>query len=287
MRLLETDIGTPEVLTWQGVHLLHAPGSSCSQKVRIVMNLKGISWESHPIDLKSEQNHEPWFLGINPRGLVPVLVHDGVVHIESNDILAYLEQMFPDPALIPRTYGKRVSELLRMEDKFHRDLRTLTFRYVLPARPGEMKSQRALQNLRRHRGTVNGERDVQAEKEAQFWEAANQLGMSDEQVRLSALRFNAKLTEFDESLGQSDYLIGHQLTVLDVAWYVYAKRLIAAGYPLHQLHGRVSQWFARLDKRCEFHDEVAMPEQLRQASLRIQQTEHAKGTSLQALAGLS
>jgi len=58
-------------------HVLHYSGSSCSQKLRIFLNLKGIPWESHPIDLPSNENFRPWFLGINPRGLVPVLVHDG------------------------------------------------------------------------------------------------------------------------------------------------------------------------------------------------------------------
>ena len=37
---------------------------------------------------------QPWFLGINPRGLVPVLVHDGAVHIESNDIIQYLDKKY-------------------------------------------------------------------------------------------------------------------------------------------------------------------------------------------------
>jgi len=67
---------------------------------------------SHPIDLPGNENFRPWFLGINPRGLVPVLVHDGAVHIESNDIIQYLEQKFPEPKLIPaarRTRSRRCS----------------------------------------------------------------------------------------------------------------------------------------------------------------------------------
>ena len=51
MRLAEQDIKTTEVLDWQGVHLIHFSGSSCSQKTRIFLNLKGIDWISHPLDL--------------------------------------------------------------------------------------------------------------------------------------------------------------------------------------------------------------------------------------------
>ena len=97
VQLIERDIKTREVLGWKGAHVLFYSGSSCSQKLRIFLNLKGIPWQSHPVDLHANENFTPWFLGINPRGLVPVLVHDGAVHIESNDIITYLERTFrPD-----------------------------------------------------------------------------------------------------------------------------------------------------------------------------------------------
>jgi len=94
VQLVDTDIRTREVLAWQGVHVLHFMGSSCSQKLRIFLNLKKIPWQSHPIDLPSNENMQSWFLGINPRGLVPVLVHDGAVHIESNDIILISKKDF-------------------------------------------------------------------------------------------------------------------------------------------------------------------------------------------------
>ena len=97
VQLVDSDIKTREVLGWKGVHVLHFMGSSCSQKLRIFLNLKGIPWHSHPVDLPANENFQPWFLGINPRGLVPVLVHDGAVHIESNDIIQYLEKRVPAP----------------------------------------------------------------------------------------------------------------------------------------------------------------------------------------------
>ena len=45
VQLLDGDIKTREVLGWKGVHILHYSGSSCSQKLRIFLNLKGIPWE--------------------------------------------------------------------------------------------------------------------------------------------------------------------------------------------------------------------------------------------------
>ena len=145
VQLVDSDIKTREVLGWKGVHVLHFMGSSCSQKLRIFLNLKGIKWESHLVDLFTNENFRPWFLGINPRGLVPVLVHDGTVHIESNDIIQYLEKTFPTPKLIPAGHENEVAALLKHEDNLHLDLRTLSFRFVF-APPGPPKPAEALKS---------------------------------------------------------------------------------------------------------------------------------------------
>ena len=145
VQLADGDIRTREVLGWKGVHVLHFMGSSCSQKLRIFLNLKGIPWQSHPIDLPGNENFQPWFLGINPRGLVPVLVDDGAVHIESNDIIQYLEKKFPTPKLIPAGHENEVAALLKHEDDLHLDLRTLSFRFVF-APPGPPKPAAALES---------------------------------------------------------------------------------------------------------------------------------------------
>ena len=91
VKLLPSDILTTEVLEWKGLNLFHFQSSSCSQKTRILLSEKGVEWESHPINLMTHENFTHWFLGINPRGLVPVIVHNGEVHIESNDIMRYID----------------------------------------------------------------------------------------------------------------------------------------------------------------------------------------------------
>ena len=101
VKLVDADIKTREVLEWKGVHVLHFMGSSCSQKLRVYLESQGNSLGVHHIDLPANENFHPWFLGINPRGLVPVLVHDGAVHIESNDIITYLEGVFHDSTARP------------------------------------------------------------------------------------------------------------------------------------------------------------------------------------------
>jgi glutathione S-transferase len=257
VQLVDSDIKTREVLGWKGVHVLHFAGSSCSQKLRIFLNLKGIAWESHPIDLPGHENFGPWFLGINPRGLVPVLVHDGAVHIESNDIIQYLEKKFPTPKLIPAGQENEVAALLRHEDDLHLDLRTLSFKFVM-TRPGPPKPPEALASYAENgSGTVQGARDRDKNIQIAFWERAANEGFTDERARASAHKFRAEFEALDQRLAQLPYLMGESLGVLDIAWFVYAHRLSLAGYPLKRLHPRFSAWIEKLRARPEFAREIA------------------------------
>ena len=113
MKLLDSDIKTREILEWKGIHLLNYQFSACSMKTRIYLNLKNIPFKSHQINLSTGENFSEWFQGINPRSLVPVLIHDGDVHIESNDILQYLEGCFENNPLIPA--DKKMKVWLRFE----------------------------------------------------------------------------------------------------------------------------------------------------------------------------
>ena len=76
-------IKTREILNWKGLHLFHFRTSSCSQKLRIYLNLKKISWTPHSINLATGKNYSEFFLGINPKGLIPVLVDDGRVELRA------------------------------------------------------------------------------------------------------------------------------------------------------------------------------------------------------------
>ncbi|MEX2036104.1 MAG: glutathione S-transferase family protein [Xanthobacteraceae bacterium] len=286
VQLVDADIKTREVLDWKGVHVLHYSGSSCSQKLRIFLNLKGIPWQSHPIDLHANENFRPWFLGINPRGLVPVLVHDGKVHIESNDIIGYLEKTFPTPKLIPAGHENEVAALLKHEDDLHLDLRTLSFRFVF-APPGPPKPAAALQSYAENgSGTVQGAKDREKQIQIEFWQRATKEGFTDERARTSAQKFRAEFEALERSLAQRPYLMGMELSVLDIAWFIYAYRLSLAGYPLKRLHPRVNAWFEKLRARPEFSKEVAMPPEVVQRLEATRRAQAEAGKSLEMVAGL-
>jgi ganglioside-induced differentiation-associated protein 1 len=75
--------------------------SVCCQKVRITLREKGQEWKAIRVDLFKAEQYDPKYLKLNPKGLVPTLVHDGQAINESTLICEYIDDTFPDPPLKP------------------------------------------------------------------------------------------------------------------------------------------------------------------------------------------
>jgi maleylpyruvate isomerase len=77
--------------------------SAAAYRVRIALNLKGLSTDHLPHHLRKGEQCAPAFLAINPQGLVPALEGDGgVVLTQSLAIIEWLDETHPDPPLLPR-----------------------------------------------------------------------------------------------------------------------------------------------------------------------------------------
>ena len=217
---------------------------------------------------------------------MPVLVHDGAVHIESNDIIEHLERAFPEPRLIPKGHESEVAALLRHEDDLHLDLRTLSFRFVF-APPGPPKPPEALASYAASgSGTVRGEVDPHKQEQIDFWQRAAREGFPDERARASAQKFRAEFDELDRTLTTQPYLMGDALSVLDIAWLIYAHRLSLAGYPFARLASRTSMpGGRRLSARPEFAKEIGMVRHSRDQLDAIRRSQEQAGKTLEAVAG--
>jgi len=75
--------------------------SSASYRVRIALNLKGVDYESAPVNLVEGGQKGPDYRAVNPQGLIPALEIDGRILVQSLAIVDYLEATRPDPALLP------------------------------------------------------------------------------------------------------------------------------------------------------------------------------------------
>ena len=82
--------------------LYNAPQSTCSQRVRFVLNAKGLSFEEVKLDLLAGDQLKPDYLKLNPNGVVPTLDHDGSVIIDSSVIIEYLDEVSPETSFTPR-----------------------------------------------------------------------------------------------------------------------------------------------------------------------------------------
>ena len=254
MKLDRFDIKTEEILDWKGIHLFHFSGSACSQKLRIFFNIKKINWNSHVINLIKQEQFSEWFLGINPRGLVPTLVHDGDVHIESNEIMAYLDDVYKDNKLFPIDLIDEINKDLAFEDSLHHDLRRLTFRYIIPHALGK-KNPSTIDAKEQFEGTIQGKADENKSKEILFWKNHYQNGITDDEIIESANKFKNIYEDFDKTLKNQKYLKGDEFTVVDLAWYVSTKRLAMAGIPIGK-YKNVQKWFSNLDNDANFKKEI-------------------------------
>ena len=75
--------------------------SSASYRVRIALNLKGLAYDSVPVSLLDNAQRAPEYLSKNPQGLVPALLAGEQLLTQSLAICEYLEETYPQPALLP------------------------------------------------------------------------------------------------------------------------------------------------------------------------------------------
>src|SRR5258707_6088728 len=76
--------------------LYNASQSTCSQRVRFVLNAKSLPFEEVKLDLLAGDQLKPDYLALNPNGVVPTLQHDDAVVIDSSVIIEYLDEVAPE-----------------------------------------------------------------------------------------------------------------------------------------------------------------------------------------------
>lgn len=108
--------------------------SSATYRVRIALNYKGIDYEPHYVDLLKDggDNFKLEYLDINPQGLIPTLIHNGQAIHQSVAILEFLEETFPEPALLPedphdRAYCRAIAQMIACEIHPLNNLRVLAY----------------------------------------------------------------------------------------------------------------------------------------------------------------
>jgi glutathione S-transferase len=128
------------------IELYHFAFSTCSQKVRLVLAEKGLGFTSREVNLMTGEQHDPAYVKLNPMHVVPTLVHDGRVLVESSLIVKYLDDAFPEPPMRPAdAFGRYAVDhwLKRLDEELHPAAPTVTFalgpRNLLLQQPEEVR----------------------------------------------------------------------------------------------------------------------------------------------------
>jgi glutathione S-transferase len=241
------DSPNPEVKAFRGLHLYHFALSNCSQRVRIALEEKGLPWTSHPLDLAANEHATPAYRTINPNGVVPTLVHDGRVYIESNDIIAYLDETFPEPPLLPSDAGARarVDEHLRAAAAIQPSIKVLSHEMLFkPFRKVGPEDIERVETALGNRELAAFLRDYAEDGEA--WQA-----------RVTAARkaMDLALGVLEAALERTPWLSGASFGLADVSWSVNLHRLTQAQYPL-AAWPRLPSWYERVRERPSFRRAV-------------------------------
>lgn len=101
--------------------LYTAKNSICTQKVFITLAEKALDYDQKNVNLFTHEQYSPEYLKLNPKGVVPTLIHEGRPVVESSLICEYIDELWPDPSLIPndpylrtrmRLWSKMVDETI-------------------------------------------------------------------------------------------------------------------------------------------------------------------------------
>jgi len=81
--------------------------SIASFRVRVALKLKGLPFDETPIDILSGEQFKPGYEAINAERVVPTFIHDGHSIFQSLAIIEYLDEIQPEPRLLPRELKER------------------------------------------------------------------------------------------------------------------------------------------------------------------------------------
>src|SRR6185369_12725558 len=108
--------------------------SSAAYRVRIALALKGLSYDQIPIHLVrgGGEQHSAAYRALNPQGLVPSFRHDEALLTQSTAICEYIDEVWPEPALLPRAplqraYARGLMALIACDIHPINNLRVLNY----------------------------------------------------------------------------------------------------------------------------------------------------------------
>lgn len=229
--------------------LYNAAHSTCSQKVRICLAEKGLTFEDVKLDLGKNKDHlKPEYLKINPNGVVPTLVDDGEIIIDSSVICEYVDEKYPVPPLTPDNLVERAR--MRAWMRFLEEVPTAAVRVpsfnmgFLPRFEGldekQFEEQQSdIRPIRKH-----------------FYRRMSPSGFKREDVQASLEQIGNTCSRMHAALADGPWLLGERYTLADIIVAPLIDRMADLGYSeiWDGAFPRVTEWYERMRQRPAFQE---------------------------------
>ena len=191
--------------------LYHNAMSVCAQKVRVALAEKGIAYTGYDLDIRAGECRTPAYLALNPNGVVPTLVVDGVAVTESTIICEYLDDAFPDVPLRPADPIVRTAMRLwtiKPDAGMHKAFGLLSFAVAFRLQD----SSKQMAN-RKPSEAINDLMDVMKH------------GLDSPEIALRIGVVSKLLHDMSARLADHDWLAGDAFSLADIAMLPYVCRL--------------------------------------------------------------
>ena len=234
----------------------HAEPLANSLKSMIPLFEKGLQFESVYVNLHKFEQHEPWFLAINPEGQVPVLDHDGAIITHTTVINEYLEDAFPDlPPLRPNTpignarmryWNKFVDEHVMNFVSMHGWHRLVG---IIARKIESGEFEKMLERIPLHE---------QREK----WRTARS-GFSEADLANATRKIEVAVDKVEAQLGESEWLAGDMFTLADINFYSHCGMMVERMFPEMEIAKRcprLVEWRDRVTARPAVQEALHMPD---------------------------
>ena len=225
--------------------LYNAPQSTCSQRVRFVLNTKQLPYDDVRLNLQAGDQLKPDYLKLNPNGVVPTLDHDGQIVIDSTVINEYLDEVVPQHSFTPEDPVERAH--MRALMHFIDEMPAAAVRFPtfnLAFLPGFQKMSRE---------------DFVAMAESkplrkEFMLTMGQTGFSKAEMDAALARLRRTWARMDAEIEKSGgpWLLGKDITLADVAVMPALVRMDDLGMADWQDLPRVVAWFDNIRAQPAF-----------------------------------
>lgn len=221
------------------LELYSHPMSPCSQKVRIVLHEKNLEWQTIDIDLPNKANLESDYLALNPLGVVPTLVDDGMAIIESSIICEYLDDRFPRHSLRPSdplALAQMRFWMKHIDNKVHPACGALQWPLVMADKLKTMSEAEQQAMIERVVEAPRRERQRRLLK----------LGYDAPDVAEGVKTYQSTIEEMESTLSRQAWLAGDDFSLADAAMAPYFQTLSQFGWA-GWYHSRplVADWYSR------------------------------------------